>query len=316
MFDINKISKALKKKVSRSEQFKHAVSILNLSRENQRIGHTDNVMLVGNSGVGKSHLIKAYCRAHQPYDEKERTVVPVVRVSLTGKTTHLQCVREILEALGDEYAGKGNARECIKRLYKYLRNNGVQLVFIDEAHNTLNKSGHNSAVAMTLKGINNNTSASIVLAGTEDVLDYREDQELKRRFQRVIRFTELGYKSETEVKDFKKLLLELSKALPVENAGELVESCWVSRIFLVTKGNPDFVYKLLIDSIRFIKTGDTRITRKHFSSACLLNEDLAGKAHVFDYEDGQIEKLIKAFRETKESALTQSEIIDRLIGRT
>jgi DNA transposition AAA+ family ATPase len=315
MFDINNVSKALKKTVSPTLQFERAEKVLDLSRDNMRIGHTDNVMLVGNSGVGKTHLIKAYCRAHQPYDEKEKTIVPVVRVSLTGKTTHLQCVREILEALGDEFADKGNARECIKRLYKLLRENGVQLVFIDEAHNTLNKHGYNSAVSMTLKGINNNTSVTVVLAGTPKLLEYREDKELKRRFQRVIRLSEMGYKTQEEVDDFKTLLRYLVKALPVENSVDLLNSDWVGRIFLATEGNADFVYKLLLDSLRFMGAEDRRLTREHCAKACLFNEDLAWKADLFEYEEVRIEKLIRTFRETKESVLPQSEIIAKLIGR-
>ena len=269
MFDLDKISIDLKKIVSNTMQLKYAVSVLEVSRQNQRIGHTDNVILVGNPGVGKSHIIKAFYRSHAPYDEKERTVVPVVKVSLSGKTSHLQCVQEILEAMGDQKWNKGTSKECDKRLYKLMKDNGVQMVIIDEAHNTLNKKSINSHVAMTLKGINNNTSVSIVLAGIDSVMDYREDPELKRRFKRVIRINHMGYKSDSEVKDFKKLIADMCQVLPVENAGELKTNDWVNRLYLVSEGIPDFIYTLFLESLRFIEPGETELTKKHFEKACM-----------------------------------------------
>ena len=315
MFDLNAISIELKKTVSKTDQFKYAVSVLDISRENKRLGHTDNVIITGDSGVGKSHLVKAYHRQHAPYDENVRTIVPVVVVSLTGKTTQLGCIQAILEAMGDKFWNKGTSRECTSKLYGLLRDNGVKMVIVDEAHNALNAKSMNPSVAMTLKGINNNTNTSIVLAGIHRVLEYRLDPELNRRFQRVINLTFMGYRTTEQVKDFKLLITDMSNALPVSNVSELTTKCWVDRFFLASEGSPDLVYTMLLEGIRYIEKGETELSLAHIQKACLGSESLKSKADIFEYQDDTITKLLKEFHDTKGSAQPVGDIIRGMLKR-
>ena len=116
-------------------------------------------------------------------------------------------------------------------------------------------------------------------------------------------------------KDFKKLIADMCHVLPVENAGELKTNEWVNRLYLVSEGLPHSIHTSFLESLRFIKPRETELTKKNFENACMSFEDLTYKADIFKYDKGLIDRLIKDFRDTKESMLSMGEIIKRLLKR-
>jgi hypothetical protein len=81
----------------------------------------EGMLIKGLAGVGKSKLIKRYAEKFPPRDVVDRTIVPVLVVTIPQSATVKSLVSELLEALGDPFPDRGSAASQTRRLRKLIK---------------------------------------------------------------------------------------------------------------------------------------------------------------------------------------------------
>lgn len=101
----------------------------------------DHIMLVGESGVGKSTLLTMYASKHPRIEHEEFTEVPVLYAALGPTPTPKTLAHTLLKALGDQKWHMGREVELSARLVFLIKQCHVRLVIIDEANHLIDRGG-------------------------------------------------------------------------------------------------------------------------------------------------------------------------------
>lgn len=133
-----------------------------------------HLFIIGESGVGKSRLVKRYAMAN-PYftqveeDGTEIDVKPVVYAELPNPFTILEFYQTIVRALGaPQFAGVrvGDVKRQALSLLSELR---VEMLILDEVNYVLGSRYVNKSEAMeAFKHVSNAANVSVVLVGTPE----------------------------------------------------------------------------------------------------------------------------------------------------
>lgn len=126
-----------------------------------------SMMLLGASGAGKSTLLHLYRKAFPDAELEDRTLRPILYISLPSRVTVNDILSGLLEACGDPEPQKGTARSLLSRLYGLTKSLGVQLIIIDEIQHVLPEHTHRRTqeAADMIKSIMDRSLIPFVLAG-------------------------------------------------------------------------------------------------------------------------------------------------------
>lgn len=165
----------------------------------------DHIMLVGESGVGKSTLLAMYANKHPPIEHEEFTEVPVLYAALGPTPTPKTLAHTLLKALGDQKWYMGREVELSARLVFLIKQCHVRLVIIDEANHLIDRGGEKTlhTAADWIKRLVDATRVSFVLAGiprTARLLDTND--QLRDRFREVIEIERLSIDPEPAALEF------------------------------------------------------------------------------------------------------------------
>ncbi|MBA56395.1 MAG: hypothetical protein CMK89_18245 [Pseudomonadales bacterium] len=181
-----------------------------------------NCLITGESGCGKSELVKQYAAKYPRRDLDEYTHIPVLYVQLRSPKTPKAFIEQILVAIGDPQGGKGMKSETqgYSQIGIYCRECGVEMIILDEVQTVIqNRSpGVIASISDWFKDLMNDAKVPLVLVGMpwclgfikqNDQLDsrigYRHDIETFRvssQFSHFVKFIELYSKSYEFASDF------------------------------------------------------------------------------------------------------------------
>ncbi|WP_144156028.1 TniB family NTP-binding protein [Paraburkholderia sp. BCC1885] len=169
----------------------------------------EHIMLLGESGVGKSTLLFRYVEKHPVIQHEEFTEVPVLYVPLGQSPTPRILASTILKALGDPKWNLGKEIELTTRLVLLIRQCRVKLVLIDEANHLIDRGGEKTlhTAADWLKRLVDATRVSFVLAGiprTRRLL--ATNDQLRDRFREVIEIDRFSVANATNEHEFRSAL--------------------------------------------------------------------------------------------------------------
>ena len=120
-------------------------------------GMARHIVLLGESGVGKSTLLTRYVEKHPRIVHEELTEVPVLFAELDQSPTPKRMVGTLLEALGDPKWDVGKEDKLTARLVFLIKRCRVRLVILDEANHLVDRGGektlHNSGDWIKLAGL-------------------------------------------------------------------------------------------------------------------------------------------------------------------
>jgi type II secretory pathway predicted ATPase ExeA len=179
----------------RNKQFDQATEAI--ARCHKTVGlKPKSMMLLGESGAGKSTIVDLYRKAYPAVEVEDRTLRPILYTSLEQRVTINDILAGLLESCGDPEPDKGPARSMLRRFYGLTKSLGVQLIIIDEIQHVLPEHTHRRTqeAADTIKSITDRSGIPFILSGlphgqrllTDSIKGkYAEDQ-LIRRFNASI----------------------------------------------------------------------------------------------------------------------------------
>jgi len=254
------------KKYSYMEKYQTPISLIENTIKYRHL-ETSGMMLVGQSGVGKSrlveHLLETNVLPHNNVkDSKFGIYVEAPGTSMGG------FLRKILTALGDPKPSFGDLDEKQSRIITLIEELEVKVIFIDEIQVVLPSSGllPTSKVVKILKELINNTSAAWILMGSPEAADLIEvDTQLKDRFNRLVTIPVFSCNSNDEIISFIEYLFDIFEGFPrkisyfscLNDSLQDGELCYVDtvnydnllRFCLATKGKARAITNLLMECL-------------------------------------------------------------------
>lgn len=152
--------------------------MLDSLRPDHSLGHyqyePQHLFIVGESGVGKSRLVKQYAKSSPSYvrvdtDGTEYDMKPVVYANLPHSFTLVEFYQTIVRALGAPQFAGVRLGDVKRQAFILVEELGVEMLILDETNHILDSRYVKKNVAMeAMKHVCNETNASVVLVGTPD----------------------------------------------------------------------------------------------------------------------------------------------------
>lgn len=210
------------------------------------------LLLVGQSGAGKTTLIEHYRDNFPTIHHPEQTIVPVLVVQTPAMPTVKNLAEAILHALCDPDVNKGSTEEKTRRIFKLLMACNVELLIIDEFQHfcdTRRRSAANQ-VADWLKSVLNVARIPVVVVGlprAETVI--HSNEQLARRFSSAIDLRPFNYHTNEGKLEFRGLLKAIHSYIPIQCI-DLHEANLALRFFVATNGLIDYIAKIVDEAVQ------------------------------------------------------------------
>jgi len=223
----------------------------------------EGMLITGFAGVGKSKFIRRYAEKFPWREEVDKTIVPVLVVTIPQSATVKSLVSELLDALGDPFPDRGSAASQTRRLKKLIRDCGVELIIADEFQHFIDKESDKVLhdVSDWLKVLMDKTRKPIILSGlpnSDKILEANE--QLKRRFTLKESLEPFGWKSGKAQDTFRQLLRQIDDKLPFNERANLSDPQTAFQIYYATRGIIGYVMKLVrVASIRGLRQTANRL---------------------------------------------------------
>jgi len=210
----------------------------------------EGLLIQGETGAGKTTILKLYMKDYPRIHGPETTRVPVLYAKVPTPATCKQLVTKILEAIGDPAAERGTQISQTLRLKKYFDVCKVELLVLDEFQHFQDRDSQKvlKTVSDWLKLLMEETGIPIVLVGlpySHTILDAHGNEQLKRRFATRIELGPFGYESSQERQDFRRFLNMIDEKLPLVEKSNLADPSMALCIYDATDGVVAHVMKLI-----------------------------------------------------------------------
>lgn len=212
----------------------------------------EHLLIIGESGVGKSTLLRRFRDLHPPVSHDEYTAVPVLYVALDSACSIKKLARSLLLELGSKYWDKGDESQLTYQLICLLRGCRVRLVILDEVNHLVDKGGekthHN--IADRIKRLSDATHLPFVLAGiprAERLLDTND--QLRSRFRHVISIQPFSMEDKDRESEFRSVLLSFRRLLGDIPSVDLSHRTIARAFVFATGGRLREIRKLLIRAV-------------------------------------------------------------------
>lgn len=197
-------------------------------------GGDRHYLIVADSGMGKSMVVKRFAERHRIPDDRSASaaLVPVLYVSFAIAASPKGFLGRILEKLNAPYSPSSSAEVLYPIVLRLLRRIGLKVLIVDEIHHVL--TGHvtrQTEALAVLKLLGNDLGITIVGCGIESALSAMQvDTQMERRFRPIAlprwRLDE----------NYAGFLNSVERALPLKLASDLSDERVASWILTETEG--------------------------------------------------------------------------------
>lgn len=256
-----------------------------LIEQNEMMGTEPCMLIVGETGSGKTGLAKQYCKMHPPVDEMERRHIPVLYVALQKIKYTKDIYEYILMAIGDPQRGVGkpNETELRKRLGELSRTVGLKMLILDEVQTTIERRSQNvlSTISDTFKDIIIDLKLPVVMMGlpwARYLLD--ANPQLNDRVDYRYLLQSYRISDNESFSDFQRLLKLLGDYYGVEDSVKLEQKDISLRLFSYSSGNRRKVIRLIAAASFFATKKREKLNLKWLSHA-LEKQGVREELNVF-----------------------------------
>ena len=188
----------------------------------------------GETGVGKTTIYKTYAIRYPRQVTRERTIVPILAVTIPAPATVKTVVTKLLWELGDPAYDKGTIGNQTIRLIGLMKECQVELLILDEFQHFIDRDSAKvlKTVSDWLKTIILDTNLPIVLIGlpeAEEVLKLKSHSQLSRRFSNRHYLRPFMWEQDNG-REFRTFLHLLESSLPLQSASNLSDEYTVHYI--------------------------------------------------------------------------------------
>lgn len=217
-----------------------------------------NLLIIGQSGNGKTSLIHELTTQHPPDDNinGDSATIPIVYCEAPPSPDLGGFYNEIRDALGlPPHTGRVEARR--HNVQELLQLVGVKLLVIDEVQHGLQAGPQMQRIFLSaIKSLGNHLQIPIVALGTREALSlFNKDEQIRRRFA----LDELpAWKLD---KDFRRLLVSFERLLPLRRRSNLASPELARLLHTLSLGTIGRLAKMLAAAATVaIESGEERIT--------------------------------------------------------
>lgn len=233
-------------------------SNLNLYRET---GLVEHLLVLGESGTGKSSLCRLIAQKYPRFDMPDRDVYPALVVAIPPAATIASVAEVMLARLGDPSPATGSVSAKTSRVVTLCRGCRVELVLFDEAQHIHDRGqvATHYMVGDWIKNLIDEMSVPTVFLGLprlEQLLQVNE--QLRRRFSRRLRLALGQSKGDSIHSECLQLFNSLGSCIPVPlSSGSYGWEEMGMRLYYASDGRVAYIKKLLVSAMRFAMETNT-----------------------------------------------------------
>jgi type II secretory pathway predicted ATPase ExeA len=211
---------------------------------------SEGMLIQGDTGAGKTTVVKLYMTDYPRNVTEEVTIVPVLYANVPVPATCKSLVTALLKAIGDPAADRGAQISQTLRLKRYMEACEVELLILDEFQHFQDRDSLKvlKTVSDWLKVLMDETGVPIVLAGlpySHTILDSEHNEQLRRRFAVRIELDAFRFNTSRERQDFRRFLNIIDEKLPLAEKSDLADPETAFCIFEATDGVVAHAMKLV-----------------------------------------------------------------------
>lgn len=167
-----------------------------------------SIAVIGESGTGKSKLLRSLLDNHPFQQFETHKVCPIIYFELMWKPTPRKIYQEILNVIGDDNWHKGTEAELRKRCFTLLANCQTLLILIDEYQRLIERNSKKVIydVSELIKEFINKGIGVVVAGITGSEKIFESDSQLKRRMMSSIFLKRFDYKDKQQRIEFTSIL--------------------------------------------------------------------------------------------------------------
>lgn len=199
-----------------------------------KVERMPNMLIIGDSNNGKTHLVNHFFRKHLAHDDPvgQNIKVPVLLLEApsSGSVEHLY--KRILDLLISPYSRSIRPAALEEQVIKVLRGIDLGIIMIDEVHNLLSGTSREQRYFLiALKTLGNMVKVPIVGVGTEDAFRaFQSDPQIANRYgaERLNK-----WKLDNQ---YLRFLASLERIIPLKHPSALTSSQIATKIYASTDG--------------------------------------------------------------------------------
>tara|TARA_R110002124_G_scaffold283859_2_gene460381 strand:+ start:780 stop:1799 length:1020 start_codon:yes stop_codon:yes gene_type:complete len=249
-----------------------AMNSLNRLKNNQLLGGEQQCMLLlGDTGTGKSKLINEFCSTFPSYREGDVLVKPVLVSRIPSKPDVEKMMIQLLSDLGQfgADARKGSSREAglAEALVKILKKCKTQIIIINEFQELIEFKSveHRQRVANRLKLISEQACIPIVLVGMPWAAEISNEPQWASRLMCSIELPYFKIFKKRDRVEFVRFLKGLALRMGFDEPPPLHSDEILFPLFSATRGEVRKI-KHILDEVLFLalSQGDNTVHKQHF----------------------------------------------------
>lgn len=219
-----------------------------------------NMRLLGQSGMGKTFFLRAYCDLHPPRDGERGRQVPVALVTIPSAPTVKSFYQAILESLGVH--GARGTTDALRYRAKFLSEKcGVELFLIDELNHLTDrgKLPTRLTVSDALKELLDTLNRPAVFSGApRSHVIFDTNMQLRSRVMATLSLR--PFNIDARLAELAGFLHGLARHhIDEQAANQLIEPEIVTRIFFATDGVPRQIVRFVERVAYEVKRGKRTI---------------------------------------------------------